>query len=180
MELKKATPWDKSIRSGGKLLIWDEISVGKWSTVFAMALESFNTNMKAAGVQVEAAPSKGRAHVIMKLSPSRITHGKALIGLKDPGRDVIMEAEIMLPDDPRVHETQEEASVDQRHVIAVHELIHAAGLSNYDHGGDGLFNSPLTPLNGKFYYGQKGRNQALMPPIRIGKSIINKVGQLWK
>ena len=179
-ELEKATPWDPKVRMTKKLLIWDEISVGRWSTIFDMALASFNKNMAGAGVEVEKAPSKGKANVIMKLTASKVTHGNAQMWLRHPQKDLVMEAEILLPNDPRVGETHEEASVDQLHVIAVHELIHATGLSNKDHGGDGVFNSPLTAVEGKFQYAQKGRNQASMPPIRIGKSIINKVSQLWK
>jgi len=178
-ELEKATPWDKKIRDTGKLLVYDEISIGRWSTVFTSALESFNKHLKAAGVQVEQAESKGKANVIMKLTASTVTHGKALMGIRYPQRDLIMEAEILLPDDPRVGEEREAASVEQLRVIAVHELIHAAGLSNSDHGGDGIFNSPLTPRDGKFYIPQKGRNQALMPPIRVGNSIVSKVKKLW-
>jgi hypothetical protein len=178
-ELQHATPWHKPVRDTGKLLVYDEISIGRWATVFTLALASFNKHMAAAGVQVEQAKSKGKANVIMKLTPSTLTHGKALMGIRYPQRDVIMEAEILLPDDPRVGEQRDPASVEQLEVIAVHELIHAAGLSNSDHGGDGIFNSPLTPRDGKFYIPQKGRNQALMPPIRVGMSIISKVKKIW-
>ena len=179
-ELEKATPWDPKVKATGKLLVWDEISVGRWSTIFDLALASFNKHMAGAGVTVEKAPSKGKANVIMKLKPSKVTNGNARMWLRDPQKDMVMEAEIFLPDDRRVGENQEEASVDQLEIIAVHELIHACGLANRDHGGDGLFNSPLTPMEGKFTYAQKGRNQTPMPPIRIGKSIINKVSQLGK
>lgn len=179
-KLEKATPWNKSIRQSGKLLVFDEISIGRWSTIFALALASFNKHMAGAGVQVEQAQTKGSANVIMKLTSSTITHGKALMGLRHPQMDLIMEAEILLPDDPRVGESRDPASVEQLEIIAVHELIHAAGLSDNDHGGDGIFNSPLTPLDGKFYVPQKGRSQAPMPPIRVGKSIVAKVATIWK
>jgi len=181
-ELEKATPWHKKIRATGKLYVYDEISLGRWSTVFLPALESFNKHLKPAGVQLEQATTKGKANVVMKLMASTASHGKASMGVNHPAMDVIMEAEIFLPDDPHVRDSTGEsvaASVEVMRIIAVHELIHAAGLSNSDHGGDGVFYSPLMHRDGKLYVPQKGRNQNLMPPIRVGPSIVHKVKKLW-
>ncbi len=180
-ELEKATPWERKIRATGKLLVYNDISVGRWATVFQLAMETFNKHMKPAGVQLEEATSKGKANVIMKLMKSTAMHGKASIGLRYPQQDVIMEAEFFLPDDPQHSDPSGmvPASVDVMQIIAVHEMIHAAGLANRDHGGDGIFYSPLMQRDGKLYVPVKGRNPTLMPPIRIGNSIIYKVKKLW-
>ncbi len=65
-------------------------------------------------------------------------------------------------------------------IIAVHKLIHAAGLDEKsDHGGDGIFYDRLTYQNGKMYVPEAGKNQRLMPPTRISDSIIGKLKALW-
>lgn len=44
--------WDKKIRDSGKLSVFDEISVGAWATIFRLALESFNKNLKRIWIEL--------------------------------------------------------------------------------------------------------------------------------
>lgn len=42
-----------------------------------------------------------------------------------------------------------------------------------------VFYYPLAYQNGKVYVPERGKNQNLMPPIRIGETIIGKLKELW-
>jgi hypothetical protein len=101
-----------------------------------------------------------RANVVMRLGDTTVDYeydgtsyqksfsGTGLHGLaRLLSRDgVIEKAFIFLPARPQVTEFDRKgnpfdkmASQDVMKAIAVHELVHASGLENSDHGGDGIF-----------------------------------------
>jgi hypothetical protein len=55
--------------------------------------------------------------------------------------------------------------MDVMKVIAAHELVHACGLDDDDHGKDGLFYSPLSLSQGKMIVPEQGKNQKPLPPL---------------
>jgi hypothetical protein len=195
------TPWIKSVRDTKQLTVFNGIGAGHWVKIFAVALEAFNIFAKSAGVRVAKASDEQQANVVMRLADgvakyeyegteyTKAFSGTGLHGLtRVLTRDgVIEKAFVFLPLRPQVtvfdnrgNASDQMAGQDVMKVIAVHELIHACCLNDdNDHGGDGIFYYPLEHQNGKLYVPQKGKNQALMPPIRADHMITRKIKELW-
>jgi hypothetical protein len=196
-----ATPWIKHVRDTKKLTVFNGIGGGQWANIFALSLTAFNRFAKQAGIKMVPADSEPEANIIMRLGDKTVNFeydkttyqntfsGTALHGLtKTLSRDgVIEKAFIFLPATPMVtvfdrkgNQSEQIANHGVMEVIAVHELIHACGLDEMkDHGGDGIFYYPLAYQNGKVYVPERGKNQALMPPVRNDGMIVGKIKHLW-
>jgi hypothetical protein len=196
-----ATPWIRNVRNTKTLTVFNGIGGGQWANIFALSLASFNRFAKQAGIKMVAAPSEPEANIVMRLGDGTANFeydkteyqnsfsGTALHGLtKTLSRDgVIEKAFIFLPARPMVtvfdnkgNQSEQLANQGVMEVIAVHELIHACGLDEMkDHGGDGIFYYPLAYQNGKVYVPERGKNQALMPPVRGDGMIVGKIKHLW-
>jgi hypothetical protein len=201
-----AKPWLTHIRDTGTLTIFNGMSAGIWANIFALALRSFNRFSEQTGVTLVKARDKQTANVIMKLGDGAVSYdyrdgnqtktrtiegfsGTTLHGLTGTvayGGE-ISKAHVFLPVTPQVtdfdrrgNEIKKSAGQGILECIAVHELIHAAGLDKKsDHGGDGVFYDRLTPQDGKMYVPEAGKNQRLMPPVRFGDTIVGKLKELW-
>ena len=196
------TPWKTSVRDTKTLKVFDGIGGGIWANIFAFAVDAFNSNFaRSTGMRMVKTGDEQQANVVMRLGDGTAnyefegtTYEKTfsptgLHGLtRTPMRDgVIEKAFVFLPARPQVtdfdkrgNQFEKMASQDVMKVIAVHELIHAAGLNDHsDHGGDGIFYYPLAWRNGKLYVPERGKNQALMPPIRPDGITGGKIKELW-
>lgn len=181
-----AESWIASIKNTGTLTVFNNMSAGQWANIFSLALKSFNKFSQQTGVKYVQAKDKQAANVVMQLGAPNPT---ALHGATSTSslNGEIQSAVISLPDTPQVTDFDKRgkqltiaASQGVMQCIAVHEMIHAAGLnSNDDHGSDGVFYSPLGHQDGKLYVPEKGKNQKLMPPIRFGQTIIGNLKALW-
>jgi hypothetical protein len=191
----------KSVRDTKQLTVFNDTGGGHWVKTFPAALEAFNTFVKPAGIRVVKASDDKQANVVMRMADGVAKYeyegteytkpfsGTALHGLTRAltRDDVIEKAFIFLPLRPQVtvfdnrgNASDQLASLDVMKVIAVHELIHACCLNDDDdHGGDSVFYHPLEHQNGKLYVPQKGKNPALMPPIRADQMITRKIKELW-
>ena len=196
-----ATPWIRSVRDTKTLTVFNGIGTGHWANIFTIALESFNKFAKPTGIKMVSAGDEQQANIIMRLAEGAAHYeydgtkyekafsGTTLHGLtRTLARDgVIEKAFVFLPAKPQVtvfdnkgQQSEQMASQDVMKVIAVHELIHACGLDEpRDHGGDGIFYYPLSYQEGKVYVPERGKNQALMPPIRPDGIITGKIKELW-
>ena len=195
-----AIPWIRSVRDTKTLTVFDDIGGGTWANIFAFALGAFNNFAKSAGIKMVKSGDKQQANVVMGLGDGTVVYeydkttykksfsGTGLHGLtRQLSRDGVMEkAFVFLPARPQVtdfdnkgNQFEKMASQDVMKVIAVHELIHASGLEDSDHGGDGIFYYPLHYQSAKLYVPERGKNQALMPPIRPDARIVGKIKELW-
>jgi hypothetical protein len=196
-----AIPWIKSVRDTKTLTIFDGIGSGIWANIFAFALGAFNNFAKSAGVKMMKSGDKEQANVVMGLGDGTVVYeydgtsyqksfsGTGLHGLtRLLSRDGVVEKTfVFLPARPTVtmgydrkgNLIEKLASQDVMKIIAVHELIHASGLENSDHGGDGIFYYPLAYQSKKLYVPERGKNMALMPPIRPDARIVGKIKELW-
>lgn len=195
------TPWIRSVRDTKTLRVYDGIGGGTWANIYAFSLDAFNNFARSTGIRMVRAADEQQANVVMRLGDGTAnyeyegtTYEKTfsptgLHGLtRTPTRDgVIEKAFVFLPARPQVTDFdnrgnpfEKMASQDVMKVIAVHELIHAAGLNEHsDHGGDGIFYYPLAYQSEKLYVPERGKNQALMPPIRPDGIITGKIKELW-
>jgi hypothetical protein len=195
------TPWKRSVRDTKTLTVFNGIAGGHWANIFVIALEAFNKFAKPVGIKMVQAKDEDSANIVMRLADGAAKFeflnkkyqnsfsGTGLHGLtKTLAIDgEIQKAFVFLPERPQVTDFDNKgnmfekmASQDVMKVIAVHELIHACGLDEMrDHGGDGIFYYPLAYQNGKVYVPERGKNQALMPPVRPDGLITGKIKALW-
>lgn len=173
------TSWSSSIKDTGKLTVYNGIAVGKWATVFKAALASFNKNSGLTIKMVET-KNKDQANIVMQLSggtssfeydgttypvvfDGTLAHGQTLTFARDGG---IEKAAVFLPITPK------ENHIDVLRFIAVHELIHACGLENGEHAGDGVFITLPNIRNGKIWASADSKK---MPPLFFSQSTISKL-----
>lgn len=196
-----ATPWISSVKNAKTLTVFNGIANGHWANTFTLALDSFNNFAKPAGIKMVKAADEEQANIVMRLGDGTVKYeydrtkyektfsGTLLHGLtRTLSRDgEIEKAFVFLPARPQVtvfdnrgNQSEQLAGPGIMNVIAVHELIHACGLDEMkDHGGDGVFYYPLAYQEGKLYVPERGKNQALMPPIRPDGIVVGKIKQLW-
>lgn len=177
-----AKPWIKSVRDAKQLTVYNGITAGKWANIFKPALLSFNK--LRAGVKLVEAKDKTQANVVMQLAcatcsfdyegeshhavlGNTLTHGKTLIFSRD---GFVEKAAVFLPSEP-----------DQKHVnvlkfIAVHELVHACGLTDAEHAGDGVFMTLPNIRNGQIW---SSANSKKMPPMFLAPGTITKLKSIW-
>ena len=188
-------PWLKRIRQTGQLTVHNK--AGAWTKEVAAAIVTFNN--LGFGVQLVNESVEKSANIVVKLSDGSETyqyygdsiivkfdatklHGKART-LVDMKRKEIFFAAVFLPGNvPKV-------TAKQKEVVAVHELIHAAGLNgmlpsgadapNDDHASEGImFGHMKEDGDGLLeYLADKGAQS--MPPIRVSSKTMCDLRMLW-
>lgn len=175
--------WDRKVlKDADKLTVYNGINVGRWSTVFVRALQSFNRN-SGLTVKLVSASDKGAANIEMLLSEgsssfpydgteypvvfdATLAHGKTKTFDRGDG---IEKAAIFLPLEPK------ENHVNVLRLIAVHELIHACGLDA--HNNDGVFITAPNVRNGQIW-ASKGSKK--MPPLFFAPKTVMRLQEIWK
>ena len=163
-----ATPWEDPIKNRGTLSVFAGASItgGAWATVFASAITEFNRLSKAGSFGVTLVTSStppdpqnssgadvqfesGNGNVTFTSFGQKISvsiNGKSTVGNTQQVKIVfgttqkISKAFVVVPSTPQTDSTpQRLVGPGVMLFIAVHELIHVAGLSNSDHNSDDLF-----------------------------------------
>src|SRR5262249_32175359 len=96
-------------------------------------------------------------------------------------------AVIFLPQDPHINTPKAVRPVGAsvKKIIALHELIHACGLTNAEHRSDDVFNGNPTVEPGNTAAGDKvvitvdGRKHIMPPPVLSGPTA-NTISRLWR
>lgn len=193
-------PWLRDIRKTHQLTIFNGINQGRWVHVFHKSIKAFNelSDKYILGVTFVEESDADKAQVVMRVAdgPVSFTHGgKTNAGTFDGKRlhgltmlfgeqiDVVGHVEyaraaIFLPSKPDL-DVKPAAAIDMMNVIAVHELVHACGLDNDDHAGDGLFYSPLSQSGDKLIVPERGKNLKPLPPLWLDQPTIKKVKMHW-
>ncbi len=201
-----ATPWTSSIRGRGQLTVYSSSLSGNWAVVFGQALREFNTLSGRHGLGVTLSPSSvpstgsggtdvsvatgsgsvscshGGAAVSDSLDGTRM-HGSTFLFSRD---GAIEKAFIFLPSHPQVNTPRgvRAVGVNVMKVIAVHELVHACGLSNAEHSTDDLFQGSPQVDPGSTAAGDRVRIEARgrmswMPPLVLSGSTVGHIRRLW-
>jgi len=183
-----ATAWVNSVKDTKTLKVFNRLS-GKWVNIFSLAITEFNglSRRYGLGVKLVKAGGESDANIVMEVASGEASfeyggekatasfgedavHGRTSLF---EGADGIEKAVIFLPGDIG------DLNTKMLEVIAVHEFIHGCGLSNADHGTDGVFYSPLVKSNGKMIVPEKGKNKRPMPPIFLSPGTVSKIQGIW-
>lgn len=202
--------WVDRVRSRRQLSVYSNpsLAAGGWGSVLNEAIRDFNrlSRTHRLGVTLTqssdppAAQGGGGADVAVEAANGRVSctyaghresdtvNGAVLQGLTlnfvINGR--IEKSFIYLPGQPQVHTPQgsRNVGVNVMKVIAVHELVHACGLSNSDHSVDDLFHGfpnvdyGNPPERDSVRITVRGR-YTQMPPLILSTTTVGRIRQLW-
>ena len=201
-----AYPWATAIRRTGQLLVYLGAVPSGWSTVIREAVENFNALSKKYSLGVVLAESdkppnvKGGANVSVQTANGAISYRFEDIVLKDSlsgailhGRTKLIardgfneQAAVFLPQNPQISTPNALRPVGPavKKIIAIHELIHACGLTDAEHRSDDVFNGNPNVEAGDTATGDRvvitvaGKKHAMPPPLLSGPTA-NTIRRLW-
>lgn len=196
-----AMPWTDPIRERGVLQVHPAPSIarGSWRAVFDQAVQKFNwlSGANSLGVTLARARRAEEAHVTVEAASRSIDgeydgvpirhafsgsalHGYTALASREGH---IEKAFVFLPSMPQVNTPRgpREVGPGVKLVIAVHELVHACGLTNADHASDDLFMGFPTVDAGTRPEGDRVRvsHSVVMPPLVLGAGTVAKVRRVW-
>ncbi len=195
-------PWTDSVKQSGKLTVHIGALTGSWGHVVREALHEFNTLSSANKLGVKMVESKDgpdKANIVVQTARGPISatydqetrkedfsanrlHGRTMPFFRDPPHE-IEKVFTFLPSQPLLSAPGgwRPAGPGVLKVIAVHELVHACGLEDSDHGSNLFQGSPGyypgdTPAGDKITI--KGSSQR-MPPLLLDGATVGKIKELW-
>jgi hypothetical protein len=207
------TPWEDAIKKTKRLTVFAASGVtgGIWKSVFPNAIAEFNKLSAAqslgvtltvatappdpngsGGADVQFQTASGKATFTSFGQPFSLTvNGDAVHGHTQIIKTVfgtverVAKAFIFVPSTPRSGAKGSRVVGDGvKLLIAVHELVHACGLSNADHSalsdpdlfiGIPSLSSGSNPADDKVDVG----NQTLMPPLALSSATAGVIKQNW-
>jgi hypothetical protein len=195
--------WIKKIRDTNQLSVLNDMKSSRWPNLFRDTLKDFNklSDDYVLGVKLVEAKDESSADVVMRMASGPVSytynnrkqsdstfgsvnlpHGRTFIFAMWYGSENrnsgIEKAAIFLPGNLKGGPGTE-ITADVMKVIAAHELVHACGLDDDDHGKDGLFYSPLSLSSGKMIVPEEGKNQKPMPPLWMDHKTIMNIKKYW-
>jgi len=203
------TAWIDRVKESGQLTVFlGETVTGQWASVMSEAIRDFNalSRIKGLGVtlvtasEAPAARGGGGADVAVALGSGNITasyegtvttgnfdgstmHGQTLQYKID---NRIEKAFVFLPAAPLINTPRGRRPVGPgvMKVIAIHEFVHACGLSNAEHSTDDLFQGfpqvdPGDNAAGDRVRIQSGRSMTWMPPLVMAANTVRRIKSVW-
>jgi hypothetical protein len=204
------TPWIDSVRSTGQLEVYIDNALGTgWRQVVSDAIRSFNTiatrdrlgvqftvvttapgNTAGAGADVAVRTINGSGSFRFEGTDYPVNlagsgmHGLTMqVKYASPLR--VAKAFVYLPLNPlgNTPRGQRPAGTGVRLVIAFHELVHACGLSNDDHGSAAFHGTPSfdygrTAADDRIVVGS-GRKRIVMPPLVLSGETRRLIRDNW-
>lgn len=182
------TKWLKRIRETGQLNVFNEAKT--WSTAVDASIRSFND--LGLGVKLVAVKEAKEANVVLVLAhgakqykyygdtlstradfKADRPHGQAST-LTDQKRSEIFFACIFLPGNIK------RMTAGQKHVIVLHELIHASGMNEPDdHDTVGIMYGQMKEDGAGLIEYLHDKDAKPMPPIRVGAKTACTIRSLW-
>ena len=206
------TPWADRVKQRGQLSIYIGPSVtGTWAKILKKALSEFNklSQSHRLGVVLKksrfasAARGSGGADVSVAIANGRISwtyegltqtseiNGERMHGytLQYEKNNRIEKAFVFLPKTPKVRTPQGDRTVGDnvKKVIAVHEFVHACGLSDKEHTmKGGLFRGSPSVDIGNTAAGDRVRvypnvkKYTYMPPLVLDADTVKHIRRIWR
>jgi hypothetical protein len=202
--------WIDAVKRTGKLTVYVEPDVAKsaFGSVVDGAIKAFNTlsthhdlGVKLAKSTAAPEDSGGGADVKVAVANGpisftydKVDHKVQLIGTRLHGRTsqiarqgLMEKAFVFLPANPLISSPAavRGAGRNVKELILLHELVHATGLEDSDHGNDDLFQANPnveagdSPAQDKVVINFKGKSK-YMPPYVLSDSTVNDIKGLWK
>lgn len=202
-------PWSPAIIKGRTLTVFSAPAARSpvWNQVIGHLLKEFNALSKKHGLGItlkasaQAPKDGGGADIAINTGDGKVSvafsgvdpqaktfdgkrmHGATLLLSR---RDVMIKAFVFLPARPEVNTPSKPRLVGPKilTLIALHELLHACGLENSDHGGSGVFQpSPMvnigdTPL-GDLASVEPTASGKPMPPYVLDESTVKALKSIW-
>lgn len=201
-----AMPWTSAIKRKKQLTVYTGSSLGSWAGIVKDAIREFNSLSRKHQLGVTFAESSkpstdtGGADVSVQsvngavsFSYGEVTRTGSLSGTGLHGltllfsRDGFLEkAAVFLPSQPQVNTPKVVRAVGMNvmKLIAIHELVHACGLTNNEHSPNDLFQANPQVYPGDTAAGDKVMIQTVgkvsgMPPFILSGPTANHIKRLW-
>jgi len=203
-----AMPWINRVKQRGTLLVYPDSSLatGNWRSIFNQAITQFNTLSSRNHLRVTleqsseppATSGDGGADVAVRAANGQISctydgrrDSMAFNGLQKQGythsfhiNNRIQKTYVFLPANPQVHTSRGGRTVGPgvKLLIAVHEFVHACGLSNDDHCPNDLMHPHPdvdANLENPALDKVRIRYDLLMPPLALSATTAGLVRGLW-
>jgi hypothetical protein len=204
-----AKTWHESVRGRGELRVYPGPTLrGDWTATFELALRRFNELAKQHGlgvrlvatkeapgqhpgqgadVQVDAGDGQVSATyagaTITRTVSGSIMHGNSPLVEIDGKLEKVF---VLVPANPLINTPRGSRPVGPgvKLVILVHELVHACGLTNAEHGTADLFHGSPQPDYGRTAAEDRlsvtvGKDRILMPPLRLTGQTAGRIRALW-
>lgn len=203
-----AISWNDSVKRGGRLKVYADPSVkkGPWGSLLGACIREFNRLSKhhGCGVQLEEAGGPptpdGGADVAVATANGQINfkydgveeriafdgsrlHGRTRQVQRDDGME---KAYIFLPALPLINTPTGRRPVgpEVMKLIAVHEFVHACGLTDAEHASDDLFQGNPNVDYGQSAardraMGRQGSKAVWMPPLFLSAATARRIKDNW-
>lgn len=201
-----AMAWTSAIKRKKQLAVYTGSSLGSWASIVKEAIREFNslsqmhqlgvtliessnppTNTGGADVSIQS------ANGAVSFSYGGVTRTGSFSGIQKHGltwlfsRDgAIEKAAVFLPSQPQVNTPNGLRAVGPNvmKLIAIHELVHACGLTNNEHNPNDLFQANPQVYPGDTAAGDKvtiqtGGKVTGMPPFILSGQTANHIKRLW-
>jgi hypothetical protein len=203
-------PWADRVRQRGRLSVYIAMGVARvWDNILRNAIREFNVLSRSemlgvfltqttvapavlgnGGADVSVATANGQISCTYE-SVTRTSHfdGSRIHGitLQYQIDNKIEKAFIFLPDAPMVNTPRGVRAVGAgvMKIIAVHEFVHACGLSNAEHSTDDLFQAspqvdPGITAAGDRVRIESGGNMRWMPPLVLSQTTARLIQRVWQ
>ena len=202
-----AMPWTSAIKRKKQLVVYTGSSLGSWAGILKDAIRDFNSLSRKHQLGVTFAESSkpstesGVADVSVEAVNGTVTHtydgeqmsvslnGRIMHGLTRllSREGKIEKALIFLPRQPQVLTPTKGVqwlNVNSYLLTAIHELVHACGLTNNEHSSNDLFQANPQVDSGDTAAGDKvtiqtGGKVTGMPPFVLSGPTVNHIRLLW-
>lgn len=190
------TKWFKRFRETGQLTVFDKS--GSWSPALKKAITTFNS--LGFGVKLVETKEKERdANIVVMLAEGGESYSYDRNSLKADFSTEKMHGRTHTVVHPRRFEIEfslvylpgkvKDASMRQKEVIIVHELLHAAGLNGsfiggvhdkeQDHEDIGIMSAKFINKGDGAVEMYADKDTPAMTPIRVGPQTMCKIRSLW-
>lgn len=201
-----AMPWTSAIKRKKQLAVYTGSSLGSWAGILKDAIREFNSLSRKHQLGVTLIESSnpptdsGGADISIQSANGAVsfsyggeTRNGSFSGIQMHGltwlfsRDGFLEkAAVFLPSQPQVSTPKvvRPVGLNVMKLIAIHELVHACGLTNNEHSPNDLFQANPQVYPGDTASGDKvtiqvGAKVSLMPPFVLSGPTANHIKRLW-